>query len=357
MAPQVLLRLGLLGVLLVAGVATAILVLDSRSASAGSCGTPAAVHATGLGDRSWIRTDAVMYGANNTAGVFRLPLNSNRLEPIGHHAGAGIMGFEMSADRSKLIYDLDSAGVPTHWLYDIKTGRETELEALTKAIPPWGAAAYSADASKVAFVPRPGDGQTVQAMDLRTRRVRSFPLPAATPAGDTLLFGLTWSRDGSEVLVGRRWQDREDFWSINPTSGTVRKITGTRVAGPHPTRDSIHYIRDGADIGDDCVRCAAPDDSSRVRLADGARAVRTQRGDILVERQGASTITLLGAVPATWVKTPLGGTAISACDGVSGGIHGAIDGRYLIYSIDGVYWVYGATEKRRATLPRAYLVW
>jgi len=340
------------------GVATALLAFTCPSAMAQSCGVHTRGNAGEYEDRSWIKSDAVLFGAREKQGVFRLRLNSNRLEPIGDHAGASISDFKLSADHTKLIYHLsDSGGDGAHWLYDIKTGRETKLESLTKAIGPWDDLAYSADASKVAFVPRPGDGEAISIMDLRTRRASSYALPAATPVRDTILFGLTWSRSETEVLVGRRWREREDFWSINPSSGAVQKIAAKRVAASDPTESSIHYFRNGVDIGNDCIMCGTPRGASAVRLAGGARAVRTSKGDLAIERPGAPAITFAKAEAAQPVKLPSGELAISACDGVQVGLLGAFDGRYIVYSRNGDLWVYGLSEARRAILPGTYLVW
>jgi hypothetical protein len=194
-------------------------------ASADSCS--GARPASAALDRSWIRSNAELFGADARLGVFRFRLNSNRLEPIGAHVGQGVGAFRMSGDHTKLIYE---SGEGSHWVYDIKTGREIKLESLAKAMKPWDELDYAAD--RIAWIPRPGDGQTVLVMDLRTRKVRAYALPDAAPDRGTLLFGLTWSRTGNEVLVGRRWSRGEDFWSINARTGERLRVQGRRVADP-----------------------------------------------------------------------------------------------------------------------------
>lgn len=300
-----------------------------------------------------------MFGAQDGVGVFRLRLNSNRLELIGAHRGAEIVQFGISRDRSKLFYETSNSEGrdEAHWVYDIKSGREIKLESLTKALKSGSDLAYTADGERVAWVPNSGDGQTVSIMDLRTGGVHTYPLPYPTPDRSTFLFALTWSQSEREVLVVRDWFLLRQFWSVDANSGVRRRIQGRSEKVSGFPSEAIHYRRGGVEIGQGSIGYIGVPRPDVLALADEARARITKDDAFVIERPGRPTVTVAQGEKPEPYRAPNGDLEIAACGGLRIGLVTAFDGRYVLYTRNGDYWLYGVDEKRSAPLPSPHLVW
>lgn len=349
-------------------VAIVLAAFAATHANGQSCGkaVASATEKDAFTDRSWINSNAVIYGASSHDGIFRLRLGSNQQTQIGSHAAHTLYDFKMSPRREWLFYFLDepSRGQPTYWLYNVTTEEERQLRSVPKYSSDF---VFSPDETKIAWTPRPGDPDAVYVATLSTFETRSFPLHLSEPSGSSTLLGLAWSDNGDRVLFGQRPRDgRETFWSLDPIFGRLSPVTGQREGRPETGDLRIRYSENGIAIGADCILCGRPRGVSDIELLGGAQASVKQRRQLIVTKPGSGP-KVVAEIPTEPQPEPTissDGTQATVvalgCMTHSLALLGSIDDRYIIYDLDQEYWVYGAIEDRKAQLtnrPGTFLVW
>lgn len=335
------------------GLFSAVLVVALVSGSVATAGCGTAPNVSKPDDLSWIHSRTTLFGVDAGLGVFQFRLGSNRLQRIGHHVGASIDEFHLSDDHTKLIYGLSGASDATSsWLYDLKSGRETQLHPLAGDIDA-ASVAFSPDAQQVVWIAAGVYDPPISVLDLRTGRRSSYRLPEDASDKGSRLFGLAWSHSGDQVLVARRRHGQgEDFFAIDAQSGAAQKVEGSVESEPADAQDaSVHYYRNGAEVGHDCILCRAPP-LSQAPLLGGAEVVSSPAGDVVIRSPGAADVVVATASRAASVDG-----IVMTCGPAPPAIWRVIDRRYIIYTRGDGYWVYGVAEKRRARLPGRLLTW
>ena len=297
-----------------------------------------------------------MYGVDPQSGPFRIRLGSNGVETIGNHAGHAVADFRISPNKKWLFYSLDdSPGRQSYWLYDVDKG----IERTASDIPSYALGiTFSGDGEKLAWLTPSGGPESLSFIDLRTWKVRSYPVPRAEAGGLSILFGLAWSNDGERLLFGARPQgEGETYWSLDLQSGRMAMISATRDGKPSDPDQKILYSENGVVVGADCLLCGRPLPVTTLEAAGGIRVSLADRRSLIVMKPNGASRTI-AEIPAS--ATASSDAPVVGCIGHSIALLAVFDGRYVIYTHDGAYWVYGVEEDRKALLsdrPGTLLTW
>lgn len=328
----------------------ALLTLDRASAQ--SCGTLSTLPNENS-DRSWIKSDATLYSAGTGNGISRIRLSSNQAEPIGDHRHEDLYDFQIFPDHTKLYYSFqDRKGRMSDWIYDIADNREMRIEDLTgKETSPSDSIEISPDSRAIALAPMWGDGAKISIVDLQSSKVRTFPLPIEQK--QAVMFGLGWSYAGDETLIGSRSSAGDElFWSVDRGSGRVENIQGARVG------NSLQFLRDGTVIGEDSVLCGRPRSVKSINLPSGVTVFMTDTGELIESVPGGLTRSIAKSTPNRGSAGSDGTLVISSCGDKQVVLSGSFSDRYIIYSIEGDYWIYGVEEDRKVHLDVGpFVVW
>jgi hypothetical protein len=332
--------------------------LPSGARACGSTPVPAAI------DRSWIRSDTTIYGVNRDDGLFRFRINSSgTIERLGHHDGGAVTALKIFPDKKRLYYRL-SIGMfhYKHWIYDIATGQDVNLQTVVKDVDTMGMLDISPDFTRIAWVPPSGDGVRVVDMATYTSEFHQI-ITGQQELSEVMLFGITWSRDGRDILIGVRRGEAEQFWSLDAETGAQEKIEAQHTTGQQDA--VLHYLRDGVEIGSSCTGCRMAHDTPMLELSDGVRAKLT--GDsFVIERPGVPPAEFARATPRPTglIKSgPDGSITFETepmCIFPQKALLGQVDGRYIVYAHDDGIWLYGVEEGRSVWLFKdagAVLVW
>jgi hypothetical protein len=306
------------------------LLATAMPAAAQSCGGPVLPDGPRrLYDRSWIRSNAVLYGADER-GVFKLRLDSNAIEPIGDHAGQRIENFRLSQKKRWLGYDRSSPF--EHWLYDVTDGGEHRVDIHSMGSVEF---LFSTDESRLAWLERGGTEHRLAVLDGNSFEMRSFRLLDA-PDPKAVFFDLTWSASGDRLAYAWRDAERQEFYSVDAATGIARSIPPPREFGADEFVESTYLLGNGAEPGRTPTLPPVRASKDSIALERGAN-VRYANGKIVVSVPGKRARTIAEVPPGC-------GPSLSLSD--------AFDGRYVLYRMNGVYWVYGLRENRKAVLYR-----
>jgi hypothetical protein len=291
-------------------------------------------------------------------GVFRLHLNNDEVEPIGDHSSESLLDFEVSPDRNKLLYKfMGTAGHSRSWIFDIHAKQETSLTPLTDIVgADSSSTAFSPDSNRVAA--QSMFGRHMAILNLATRSVRAFNLDRLGAVGDgELFFGLALSQAGTSILFGRRDRHQENYWAVDESSGALTPVeVQTASADDHAFR----YVRDDVEIGTYCIGCDRPVPQSELALAGNAKAVVGKDGRLVVVSASGAEDLVATSIAIKPIDITPGKFVVPACGGADMALYAVFDGRYVLYSLGGTYWIYGVEERRKAVLadrPGTFLAW
>ena len=328
----------------------ALLTIDRASAQ--SCGTPSTLP-NESSDRSWIKSDATLYSAGRQNGISRIRLSSNQAEPIGDHSHENLYDFQILPDHTRLYYSFqDRKDRMSHWIYDIADGRETRLEDLTgKDGTPSDSIAISPDSRAIALVPMRSDDVKISIVDLQSSSVRTFPLPIEQK--QLLMFSLTWSYASDEIIIGTRSPAADKlFWAVDRKSGRVENVQGALVG------HSLEFVRNGTVIGEDYLVGGNPVSVDIINLPSGMTVSLTKAGELISSVPGGLTRSIEKSVPDHGSVGPDGKLVVSLCGGKHVALYGSFNDRYILYAIEGDYWIYGVEEDRKVHLDAGpFVVW
>jgi hypothetical protein len=298
------------------------------SASAQTCGEPAVPDGSNrLYDRGWIRSDTVLYGTD-ARGVFKLRLGANAIERIGEHDAGPPEQVRLSPKRRWLEYE--SMAPFEYWLYDSGNGRERGIDVHSAGGVEFQ---FSPDETRLAWLERNQSEHRLAVADLNSFETRSFRLPAA-PDPKAVFFDLLWSRAGDSLTYAWRDAERQEFFSVDAVTGAVKTIPAPREFGADEFVESSYLQGDGAAPGEGIARRPVRAGKDSIALERGAN-VRYANGKIVVSIPGKRPLAI--AEPAAGCEPSL-----SLLD--------AFEGRYILFRMNGVYWIYGVRENRKAIL-------
>lgn len=315
------------------------LIAMAAPAAAQSCAAPTASDARDrIYDRSWIRSDALFYGADER-GMFKLRLRANAIQLIGEHGSQPPERVQLSPSKRWLEYE--RSGPFEYWLYDSGQMREHRIDIHSVGSVQ---VQFSPDDTSLAWLERSSAEHRLGILDLNSFDTRRFQLQEA-PDPMAIFFDLTWSAKGDRLTYAWRDAERQEFFSVDAVTGVAKAIQAPREFGADEFVESSYLLGNGVEAGKSFKPVRASKDS--IALERGAN-VQHANGKIVVSvpRQQPRTIADNKAIP------PLGcGPSLALFD--------AFDGRYVLYRVNGVYWIYGLRENRKAILYRgsAYLEW
>lgn len=345
--------------------------LCAQPALAQSCSGPSPRLARAVADRSWIPADLVLYGINRFDGVFRLALRSGTVTRIGHHKAAFVEYPTFSSDHRWLSFAFGAGGEGenTTWLYNFASHREHSLGTWRQvaALAPL----FAPDGERVVLFRDDGGAANAFIVDLKTFKTRAFSLAASRlePSGeqvDSYDIGQgAWSTDGRRILFARNSQDRQPIaWSLDAASGALTRVEARAQSMPNGMigdgAKRIAYVLNGAVLGASCWGCE-PDTPRSFDLAGGARVyIATNRYD----QDSRIELAVPGQAPRIIAEAPdpipdaKGEVVVmSGCGPAPAEILGTFEGRFVLYRVSDIYWLYDSIGDRRQAIWRGYTYW
>lgn len=302
--------------------------IAAAPASAQICGGPAVPDGPQrLYDRGWIRSDAVFFGAD-ARGVFKLRLGTNGIERIGEHEAGPPEQVQLSPKKRWLEYERSASF--EYWLYDIGRGRERGIDVHSAGGVEFQ---FSPDETRLAWLERNLSEHRLVVADLNSFETRSFRLPAA-PDPKAVFFDLHWSGAGDGLTYAWRDAERQEFLSVDAATGAVKTMPAPREFGADEFVESSYLLGNGDAPGEGTARRPVRAGKDGIALERGAN-VRYANGKIVVSIPG---------------KRPLAIAQLAAGCETSLSLLDAFEGRYILYRLNGVYWIYGVRENRKAIL-------
>jgi len=297
-------------------------------------------------DRSWVPSNAVIYGADPAHGFFRYPLSETKPQTLAKDV-VSPQQLEISPDKSQVFIDAIGRGMnERHLIYDTNThilhdlGSLIEPASLLPGISPdWHYIAWWNDRS-------PG----VHIVNLHDDTVRTFHLPMSVEKGGMDIVG-TWAADGSVLVTRRPWTDRNSSWSY----WKMDPVTGTAVQIEAKTQNGVTiYLQNGQTAGVACPLCSSTTPVNQLTTPSGALAYISDDHDLIVRDPNGSLNVVAKHIPAP--QPPPGG-AVCMCgpEGESPRLWTLFDGDVLLYSFGNFdsgeeLFVYGIAEHKISPL-------
>lgn len=306
-----------------------------------SCGVPdtTVFQDQNLQDLSWVRAPANLFIAFPQGSTFHLQLGPYSRTVVEEQAGQRISPIRLSPDKRWLLYSL--GGGQEYGLYDVQ---QRQIRRLNMSLQRFSTFAFSPDSRFLAAPVRNGADQGIAMVDLNTHNNATyFPVGETKPDGMAGL--IAWSNDERYVLIdyGNRTDARTAF-ALDPTNGTFRVIDSVRDNG-RSIEAKTRYFENNQEIGAGCLFCSLIP-PTEISLADGTKVVHHDYR-IEVIRPGRPTV-LLAETPKPPPRKP--DEPVLACAGPAFHLLGAFDGQYVLYRADGLAWIYGLAENRKALL-------
>jgi hypothetical protein len=253
-------------------------------------------------DRSWVPSDAVIYGVDPVHGFFRFALNQAQQETL---ASGPLIPEELciSPDKSKVFTDSFGPGV-------IYSTRTRVLHDLGPLIAPYSLfPQISPDWRYIAWSNSRDPG--VHIIDLHSYTMRTFHLSAALEKNGLVMVG-AWSADGS-VLITRRpmgltgWS----YWKMDPMTGAVAQIESEQLNG-YPT-----YVENGQPIGVYALCNLRP--VNQIATPTGALVYISADHDLVVkDPDGTLNVVAKHIVPPPTPTLSWPGSPVCGCGGPRG---------------------------------------
>jgi hypothetical protein len=259
---------------------------------------------------------------------------------VGDRAGQQTAVVAISPDKRWLLYRL--GGVPDR-LYDIRTRQVHRVDMPLD----WSSTlAFSPDSHFLAATARDGANHGISVLDLSTFSTQTyFPADEMKPQGPAGI--ISWSRDGRDVLntYGNRSNEQAAL-ALDPVSGAFRMIE-SRQENTKSIDRKTRFFENGQEIGMACPICMLIP-PTEIALAGGFKVVH-QDYRIEVIKAGEPN-RLLAETPKPPPRKP--DEPVLGCAGPGFHLLGTLDDRYVLYRADGLAWIYGLTENRKALLTK-----
>jgi len=278
-------------------------------------------------DRSWIPSDAVIYGIAAPYGFFRFALNQQQPQALGNPVADGMGEMAVSPDKSEVYADAMGPGLlDPHYLYDTKTGGLYDLGGL---IRPYSFIFLSPDWHYLAWVNV--HDPAVHIVDLRRMTAQAVNVPAP-PRPRHVLISAVWLPDGDVLVTSRQGADWA-YWRVDPASGAIR--TAKREGGVRAYNSLM-------------APTAIQPQPGPVTTASGTVVIHI--GQVLIVRtpDGTQTVVETDIPPAS------GGSAGGSLSGQMAGkpvvLWAVLDNDVVLYSFGQDFWVYGIAEHKKSQL-------
>lgn len=295
-----------------------------------------------------IKTPVFMFDLRGR--LLRGNLTTGEWQLISDHGFDSMPTIAVSADARWISYagNLKGWKVAQYWLYDTRTGSDR----LYHQHPAWGGGSpqFSPDGKAITFFANydsrwpSAAGAGLYIVDTETAHsvLLGNPSKVATPANNGFAT-VTWSGDGKELLLMMRslraeFKDTREYYSYRLTKRRHERISGQyeKVDGPLP---GDKFFRAGGVIAE------------YRQYSDQAaylRALASPDGQWHASIDQSSYVLTVKSNDGVGKKVAVGG--YDFCTGEHMGIHGWIDGRYLVYSLRRVTYVYDPVSERKAAM-------
>ncbi len=290
-------------------------------------------------DKSWVKIDRKIYLGRNGK-IFQTSFKSTNLTLLADHGFTYLSEFSLSPNVQYIAYKGYKDGQFSSYLYDLKHGKDYKLPIAYdparlypqhKYFSPHPQVEFSPDSKKLAWpaIDPNNDSQRIVIFNLesQTSQVQSYPLDVRT-LGNYRMTTAKWSPDGKYVYFENLAFPVSAYYKYDVGAQTFSRIDG----------QDGHFIEHGHELpyfALPCPRwsCATQDQPTAGESAtidDHYRlTIKTADGKEVMVDQGVltpcGTPTLF---PIAWLQ----------------------NGKYYAYELDGVAYIYGIEEHRKAVL-------
>ncbi len=280
-------------------------------------------------DHRWVESNAVLYGADSE-GLFKLDLHENGVQRISAHGAIVLNSLRLSPGKRLLRYRTADGG---EFLFDTFATREHRLD-IHSAGP--ADVQLSHGETHAAWLEHDGAAHRLAVFDLENDALRRLPLLNA-PDPKAVFFDLTWSGDGTALTYAWRDADRQEFFQADLPTGAVKSIPPSREFGADEFAEGAYLLGKSVESG------APLNNPSTDSIALEPGSVRRIEGKIVLSAPNR--------------RDRIIATQDAACGEIR--LLAAFGGRYVLYSIGDVFWIYGTSENKRAILfqGEGRLVW
>ncbi len=280
-------------------------------------------------DHRWVESYAVLYGADSK-GLFKLDLHANGVQRIGARGAMLPDSLRLSPGKRLLRYRT-ADGV--EFLFDTFATREHRLE-IRSAGP--ADVQLSPAETRAAWLEQEGTEHRLAVFDLESGVLSRLSLRDA-PDPKAVFFDLTWSGDGNALTYAWRDANRQEFFRADLPKGIVKSIPPSREFGADEFAEGAYLLGKSVESG------LPINDPSTDSIALERGSLRTIGGKIVLSAPNRRD--RIAAMPD------------AACGELR--LLAAFGGRYVLYSVGKVFWIYGTGENRRAILysGEARLAW
>lgn len=263
--------------------------------------------------------------------ILQTRFNSKHLTVLADHGFDYLSEFSLSPDVQFIAYMGYKNKQFSSYLYDLKHGKDYKLPIDYDPPTFLPQVEFSPDSKKLAWPavnPKRGS-QRIVIMNLEdfTSQVRPYPLDVRT-LGDYRATIAKWSPDGRYVYFGSIAFPVGAYYKYDVGAGEFARIDG----------DDGHFIENGNELSYyklPCPRwtCAEQDkplDGESATIDDNYRLIiKTADGtEVTVERGALTPCGTPTIFPIAWLE----------------------HGKYFAYELDGIAYIYGVDEHRKAVL-------
>lgn len=280
-------------------------------------------------DHRWVESNTGLYGVDSE-GLLKLRLDANGLQRI-FARGAMLPDSLRLSPGKRLLHYRTADGV--EFLFDTFTAREHRLD-IGSAAP--ADVQFSHGETHAAWLEHEGAEHRLSVFDLESGGLRRLSLPTS-PDPKAVFFDLTWSGDGTALTYAWRDADRQEFFRADLSTGIVKSIPPQREFGADEFAEGAYLLGKSVESG------ASLNNPSTDSIALERGTVRRIGGKIVLSAPNRRDRII--AMPN------------ASCGEIR--LLAAFGGRYVLYSIGDVFWIFGIVENRQAILHRgaARLVW
>jgi hypothetical protein len=290
-------------------------------------------------DKSWVKINRRIY-LGREGKIFETRFNSNQLTVLADHGFNYLSTFTLSPDVQYIAYKGYKDKHFSSYLYDIKHGRDYKLPINYESATSISQGKYfsldpqvefSPDSKKLAWpaVDPQRNSQQIVIMNLenQTSQVRSYPLDVRT-LGEYRTTIAKWSPDGKYLYFDSIAFPVGAYYKYDVVAEQFARIDGHDGRFIENGRELPYYARP-------CHRwsCAEQDKPMAGESAtidnDYRLIIKTADGKEVTVDQGALTPCGTPTMwPIAWLE----------------------NGKYYVYDLDGIAYIYGIKEHRKAVL-------
>jgi hypothetical protein len=268
----------------------------------------------------WVESNAALYGADSE-GLFKLDLHANGIQRVGTRGALALNSLRLSPAK-RLLHYRTADGM--EFLFDTTAAREHRLDIRSAGKAD---VQLSPGETRAAWLEHEGTEHRLAVFDLENGALRRLSLPNS-PDPKSVFFDLTWSGDGTALTYAWRDADRQEFFRADLSTGVVKSIPPSREFGADEFAEGAYLLGKSVESG------TSSNNPSTDSIALERGSLRRIGGKIVLSTPNRRDRVIV--------------TPDASCGEIR--LLAAFGGRYVLYSIGSVFWIYGTAENRRAIL-------